>query len=1052
MRSSSRILLDPSGNLYVVRLGVIALSYFALVYPSLHLIIQPIGLTIIWPGIGLSLAALVCSSRRSWPFIAILVLLATTLANYLTGKSLLVSFEFAIAEVVEAVTAAALLCWRSSPPLRLQTLRDILRFVLVAPIATNALTALLGATVPLFAFGTPLWTAWRIWWVASALGMLVIGSLIMIWWGGISRVRWNWPRRAEAALLVSVLVGGSLFLFGSPPRNNFFASPYLIFPLLMWTALRFGLRGASAAVAWVSVVVVLLTINNTGLFALPNLSPAEQVLRAQLFLFVMSLSTLILAAVMAERREAQERLLQTNLTLEQRVAERTAALTTSNLQLQHEAVQRQAVAQHAEELRVQAQAAREHLEQVLTGISDQILMLDPAWRFVFVNDRFAVVTGQPREALLGQVIWKVFPSLAGTVFEAQLRQAVCDQVPAHFACYDPSLQRWFEHRAYPSTSGLALFSADITEQKAAEARLRESEAMLQAALDGGRLGAWSWNPLTNHVVADQRTLELFGIEPAEFTGDASMSFSRIHPDDWPAAQGIFQQSLRPGVRYDVEFRVVLPNGDIRWLAGAARARCDRDNQVILVYGVSTDITERKRTEQMSRFLLELDAALALLADADAIEQMTVARLGSFLDVTRCFFAQIADRHFTVRQVYQRDESHVLGNYDLKTFLSLDALTQLTQGNTVVVHDVTADARTAMATASYQHFGLAAFVATPVLYQGQWVGALAVVSPSARMWRTDEIHLLHEVASRAWPRLEQARAQAALRASEALLQVLYEQEQAARAQAEEASQVKDEFLAVVSHELRTPLTAFLGYAQLLHERPCDDPYIVRTVDKMFQSAKIQAQLIEDLLDMSRLVNGKLRIETHPLDLRQVLYAALDTVRPTIEAKRQHIHTQAPSEAVRLMGDPNRLQQVVWNLLANAAKFTPPEGSITLRLERQDREVVLTVSDTGQGIRPDFLPFVFERFRQAEGSNNRRHRGLGLGLAIVRQLVELHGGTVEAASPGEGQGASFTVRLPRNSPDPSPRQEEPSSRTGTQTKERQARARGAQVLLADDDLVI
>jgi signal transduction histidine kinase/integral membrane sensor domain MASE1/ActR/RegA family two-component response regulator len=900
---------------------VIALSYFALVYSSLRFIIRPIGLTIIWPAIGLSLAALVCSSRRSWPLLTILVFLATTLANYLAGNPLLVSFAFAVANVVEVVTAATVLYWGSTPPLRLQTLRDILRFVLVAPLASNALTALLGAAVPLFAFGTPLWTAWRTWWVADALGMLVIGTLIVIWRGNISTVQWNWARWTEAVLLVFVLLGGSLLLFGIPSGSHFFASPYLIFPLLMWAALRFGLLGASAAVTWISVVVVLLTINNTGLFVLPNLSPAEQALRAQLFLFVMSLSTLTLAAVMGERQEAQEHLIQTNLALEQRVAERTNALTATNLQLQHEVVQRQAVAQHAEELRAEAQTAREHLERVLTGISDQILMLDPAWRFVFVNDRVAVTTGRQREAFLGHTIWEVFPSLAGTVFEAQLRQAVCNQMPAHFVSHDPSLQRWFEHRAYPSASGLALFSADIT--------------------------------------------------------------------------------------------------------------------------------ERKRTEQMIRFLLDLDAALAQLANADVIEQLAVTQLGTFLDVTRCFFARITDRHLTVLQVYQRDGSNVLGNYDQETFLSRDALAQLTQGHTVVVHDVSTDPRTAMATVPYQHFGIAAFVTTPVLYQGRWVGALGVVNQSKRDWRADEVHLLHEVAARTWPRLEQARTQAALRASEAKLQVLYEQEQAAHAQAEEASRVKDEFLALVSHELRTPLTAFLGYAQLLHERPCDDPFIVQAVDKLFHSARMQAQLIDDLLDMSRIVNGKLRIETHPLELRQVIHAALDIVRPTIEAKRQHLHIHLPAEAVRLKGDPNRLQQIVWNLLANAAKFTPLEGTITLRVEPQGREVVLTISDTGQGIRPDFLPFVFERFRQAEGSSNRRHRGLGLGLAIVRQLVELHGGTVEAASPGEGQGATVTVRLPRTGPDPPLRPGEPPSRTDTHSKDTQVQLRGIRVLLVDDD---
>jgi PAS domain S-box-containing protein len=781
---------------------------------------------------------------------------------------------------------------------------------------------------------------------------------------------------------------------------------------------------------------------------LPDLPLAEQMIRVQLFLFVVSLSALILAAIMRERQEVQERLLQSNLALEQRVAERTAALSTINLQLQQEVSQRQAAALRAQELRADAQLARQHLERVLAGITDQILMLDSAWRYVFVNDRVTRATGRPREALLGEVIWEVFPALVGTAFETQLRRAADDQTPVRFACYDLFLQRWFEHRAYPSASGLTLFSADITEQKEAEARLRESEATLQAALDGALLGAWSWNPATNHVAADARTLELFGIAPEQFTNDASMSFSRMHPEDQPAVQFALERALYPDGQYDAEFRVVLPGGHIRWLAGAGRARWDADGQIIRVYGVNTDITERKRAEQMTRFLLELDAALARLAEADEIEQIAVTQLGRLLDVVWCSFAQIVDHSSHVRQGYRLGGSNLFGRYDLEQFFSSDTLAQLAQGDILVVDDAATDERTAAALALYQNLGVRAFVVAPVLHQGRWVGALMLVCSSPRAWQADEVHLVHEVAARVWPRLEQARAQAALRASEARLQVLYGQEQAARALAEEASRVKDEFLAIVSHELRTPLTAFLGYTQLLRKYPRSDGYIVQTVEKMLHAASVQAQLVEDLLDVSRIVSGKLRIELRPLDLRRVLQEALDTVQPTIEAKAQQLQIDLPPEPVRIMGDPNRLLQVAWNLLANAAKFTPSGGTIRVRLARRDQSAELVVSDTGRGISPDFLPFVFERFRQAEGSSNRKHRGLGLGLAIVRHLVELHGGTVEAASPGEGLGATFTARLPLTSraklSPPLDRPPSPQERNGPAASLLQ----GLRVLLVDD----
>jgi PAS domain S-box-containing protein len=242
------------------------------------------------------------------------------------------------------------------------------------------------------------------------------------------------------------------------------------------------------------------------------------------------------------------------------------------------------------------------------------------------------------------------------------------------------------------------------------------------------------------------------------------------------------------------------------------------------------------------------------------------------------------------------------------------------------------------------------------------------------------------------------------------QILYEQEQAARAQAEEASRIKDEFLATVSHELRTPLTALLGYAQLLLSRKRDEAYVTRTVEKIVRSAKAQAQITEDLLDVARIVTGKLRIEPQPLDLLLVIRAALETVRPAAEAKTLQIHVDLNPAARTIIGDANRLQQVVWNLLSNAIKFTASGGTIEIRLQPEGRDTCLIVSDTGQGISPTFLPYVFDRFRQAESTSSRSYGGLGLGLAIVRHLVELHGGTVEVASEGVGKGATFTVRLP------------------------------------------
>ncbi len=236
------------------------------------------------------------------------------------------------------------------------------------------------------------------------------------------------------------------------------------------------------------------------------------------------------------------------------------------------------------------------------------------------------------------------------------------------------------------------------------------------------------------------------------------------------------------------------------------------------------------------------------------------------------------------------------------------------------------------------------------------------------------------------------------------------EQMARAEAETANRMKDQFLATVSHELRTPLNAIIGWSHLLKGGNLDKATAARALETIDRNAKSQAQLIEDILDVSRMITGKLHLNNEPVDIVSVINAAIDSVQLAIDSKDLRLAVTLDPSARHTVGDSNRLQQVVWNLLANAIKFTPTGGQIEVKVSRAGRNLRIRVSDTGQGISPEFLPFIFERFRQADGTTTRQHGGLGLGLAIVRHLVELHGGTIEAASPGEGHGATFTIKLP------------------------------------------
>jgi PAS domain S-box-containing protein len=280
--------------------------------------------------------------------------------------------------------------------------------------------------------------------------------------------------------------------------------------------------------------------------------------------------------------------------------------------------------------------------------------------------------------------------------------------------------------------------------------------------------------------------------------------------------------------------------------------------------------------------------------------------------------------------------------------------------------------------------------------------------------------------------------------------LLERERAAREEAERASRLKEDFLTTLSHELRTPLNAILGWSHIL-EGPSHDPQtLAEGLSVISRNARAQTQLIEDLLDMSRITSGKLRLEVLRVDLSDVISAAVESVRPAAEAREIRLVKVLDSIRMVVSGDPHRLQQVVWNLLSNAVKFTPRGGRIQVVLERINSHVELSVVDNGQGISPAFLPHVFERFRQADASTRRASGGLGLGLAIVKQLVELHGGTVQASSAGEGKGATFTVCLPLSAAsveDAGPRS--PAFAHGAGENFNRISLKGVKVLAIDDE---
>ena len=288
------------------------------------------------------------------------------------------------------------------------------------------------------------------------------------------------------------------------------------------------------------------------------------------------------------------------------------------------------------------------------------------------------------------------------------------------------------------------------------------------------------------------------------------------------------------------------------------------------------------------------------------------------------------------------------------------------------------------------------MAVPMAVMGRIIGTIEVQSYEKNVYLPEHITGMSMAANLTAVAFENVR--------------LLKLERTAREAAEESNRLKDEFLATVSHELRTPLTAILGWSRLLEGGSLDDSVVQQAVETIGRNAKAQAQIVDDILDVSRIITGNLYLDLHPLEVAPVVENAINVVRPTADAKGIKIETYFDPAPALISGDANRLQQVVWNLLSNAVKFTQSGGRVCVKVRQAGGAVEVSVSDTGQGISKEFLPYVFERFRQADSTTTRQHGGLGLGLAIARHLVEIHGGTIRAESAGIGQGAIFTIRLP------------------------------------------
>jgi PAS domain S-box-containing protein len=474
-----------------------------------------------------------------------------------------------------------------------------------------------------------------------------------------------------------------------------------------------------------------------------------------------------------------------------------------------------------------------------------------------------------------------------------------------------------------------------------------------------------------------------------------------------------------------ENRYRTREGSWRWLGWTAAPFAEEG----LVYIFARDITELKAAEE-ARVVLAREQAARQTAEA-------AERRAAFLaDAGMALAASALDYRATLRQLVhlalpelgdccvvdvREDDGHIerveAAHANPERVETARQLLQfapragsptpqagvLDTGEALLIPEMTEDVLHTLAAGEEPHaqalaaLDIRSLMAVPLVARGRVLGVLTcLVTSSSRRFGRPDLELAQELAHRA-----------ALAADNA---GLYQSSQEARTAAEQANRAKDEFLATLSHELRTPLTPILGWTVMLRGGRMDPAAMTRGLEVIERNVRAQAQLIEDLLDVSRIITGKLRVDLRPIDVAPVVEAGLEPVRPSAEAKEIRLVCDVQAGGARVLGDPDRLQQVVWNLASNAVKFTPKGGRVQVRLRTLTSHAELSVTDSGRGIGADFLPYVFERFRQADSTSTRKFGGLGLGLAIVRHLVELHGGTVHAESEGLEHGATFTVRLP------------------------------------------
>ena len=801
--------------------------------------------------------------------------------------------------------------------------------------------------------------------------------------------------------------------------------------------------------------------------------------------------------------------------------------------------------------------SEEHLRLVVQQMPVMMDAFDADWNIIVWNRECERITGYSAEEIIGNPRARelLYPDAAYRTrmfAEHRAQDESYRDWEWDITCKDGSLKTiaWSNISKQFTIPGWVTWGIgiDTTDRKRAEEALKTSQERLLLAQKVGKIGSFEWNLQTKQLTWTQELEALYGLAPGSFGGNYKDWLKALHPDDRTQAKQEVRCILTQGLDFNMEYRILWPDGSIHWIASRAQVFNDDTGKPWRMIGVHKDITERKQAEEALReseerfrvmfnqaavgialvgldgYFIQVNPAMSEITgySTDELLQMriqdishpeeqqvdfegfqrVVAREINGYSVEKRYFHKngsiiwvnvtvsavwdsngqpkygvgiiedISERQAALRERKRAEASQqflvkastmLAASLDYETTLNNvahlavpsladwclvdvfhadasirqiaiacadpskqatleelrrryppdpkqpnSAWQRLLKGESILYPELT-DVQMVASAQNDQHLqllrslGKRSVMIVPIQSRQQVLGVISfAASESGRCYNPADLALAEDIARRAATAIDNAR--------------LYRDSEAARNAAQEANRMKDEFLAILSHELRSPLNAILGWTQMLRTRKFSEEATARALETIERNARVQTQLIEDLLDVSRIIRGKLSLNIRPLNLASVIDAAINTVRPAADAKGIQLEFIPTAKAGLISGDANRLQQVVWNLLSNSIKFTPQGGRVEIRVDSQTKDLSgrlytqIQVTDTGKGISPEFLPHVFDRFRQADSTTTRSYGGLGLGLAIVRHLVELHGGTVQAESPGQEQGATFTVKLP------------------------------------------